>query len=293
MFSGIRKAWNNYQDRKVAKKYEPKVQKEKNNGLAFANKKPIIILAIIFSLVIVSIVGAVCFKSSKTSSNNKKKNATSVSKALESEETEEFETSMEESNTLPVYTDVPTKKHKKKHKDKDDEDIEDVNNDIDIYDSGSDINNYSPVNVNSGSNSKPKKNSISKPKRKANNKVPTQYEHNSVLGGSKISLIKNSLRGSINGVSNSNMRNLAIYMANNGTSSCSAALKNLCGYTTLKAGCKKAIVKIPSNSKDDVTNATVKICNKLSGSYGKFGFGVAARFSGNKYNITVVVCYLK
>lgn len=288
MFSGIRQAWYNHQDRKEAKKYEPKVKKEKTSS-GISNKKPIILLAIVFSLVIFSIVGALIYTNSKKT--KKSKDDTTITSELNSDLTTDIETT-EETMSLPLYTEEPTKKHKKKKKKESENDYIYDESDIDVGGGGSNIVD-SPNNDSGGGVISPKPYKKPKQKRKANNKVPTQYEKNSVLGGSKISLIKNSLRGSVNGVSNSNMRNLAIYMANNGTSNCTAALKSLCGYTTLKAGCKKVVVKIPSNSKDDVSNATVKICNKLAGSYGKYGFGVAARFSGNKYNITVVICYLK
>lgn len=293
MFSSIRRAWYQHQDRKVAKKYEPKVKKTKNKGVGSGgsvDKKPIIILSAVVGIIILTIIGALIFNSTKSKKDNKKTTKIEV----ESEMTTELESITEETESLPVYTDEPTE-----------EPEEETEINIPDYDSGGgsdvEVGGGSDIDLDGGSNVdvgggggaiNPKPYKPKKKKKKANNKVPSQHERN-VIGGSKVSLIKNSVRNCVGGVSNSNMKNLAIYLSNNGSSACNSALKNLCGYTTLKAGCKKATVKIPSNSKEDVSNATVKICNKLSGSYGKHGIGVSSYFNGSKYVINVVVAYQK
>ena len=260
MLSKLRRAWYQYQDRKVAKKYEPKVKKTKNKGASNGSfdKKPIIIMASVISVIVLLIVGAFIFKSSKK--DDEKNNKVSTTTELESELTTEIETT-EETESLPVYTEEDNEKEEETELDI----SPDYYVDSDV-DSGGDNNDVviDPPDNNSGGGGaiNPKPYKPKKKKKKANNKVPSQHERN-VIGGSKVSLIKNSVRNGVGGVSNSNMKNLAIYLSNNGSSACNSALKNLCGYTTLKAGCKKATVKIPSNSKEDVSNATVKICNKL------------------------------
>lgn len=318
MFANIRKAWYRHQDRKIAKQYEPKVKKDKSSssGLSSAEKKPIIIMVSVISVFIITIALAFVVKNGKANNDKKQlKKETTTQIATTEVETTTVEITEEES--LPEYDDsdnlVETKKSKKKKKKKDDDSYEDYymddNYSDDSYDYGDNYGGsyddygggYAYSGGSSGSsgksnNKKAKVYNYQKPAKKKvvkkpNNKVPSQSEHNSVLGGSNVSVIKNSLFNAISGSQNANMKNLARYLANNNSSKASSALKRLCGYNTLNAKAKKATVSIPSNDSDDIANATEKLIEKLSGSYGNYGIGISASFSGGKYRIIVVVAY--
>lgn len=130
--------------------------------------------------------------------------------------------------------------------------------------------------------------------KKANNTVPAQKEKN-VIGAGHRDIIRNSVINMLSGgKESSNMKNLAIYMANNNLSKAQSAADAVCGYNTLSVSARTATVSINSTDTAEILDAGSIVADKLSGKVsGDFGVGVSAKFSNGKYYIYVVVAYLK
>lgn len=142
---------------------------------------------------------------------------------------------------------------------------------------------------------KKEKETEKKTKEKVNNTVPSQSENNKEIGSENMNLIRNTVINMVKGAKQSeNMKNLAIYMANNGMSDAKTAADKVCGNNTLSVNAKTA--KVTSNSADveDIMTAATNAADKLSGSVsGDYGVGISVSFSDGKYQIYVVLAYEK
>lgn len=143
---------------------------------------------------------------------------------------------------------------------------------------------------------KPKKTKpkpVSKPKPKPekviNNTVPTQHQDTSELGYNGTQIIINTVSSAISGSMNTNMRNLAIYMAANDKNNAQSTINSLCENTTIKVTSKSATAIARSSAQKEVLAAAESLAKSLGGSAGKYGIGVKVTYTGGKFKVRVVV----
>lgn len=134
-------------------------------------------------------------------------------------------------------------------------------------------------------NTKPSK----KPKKVVNNTVPAQHQNTSELGYNGTQIIINTVSNAISGNINTNMQNLAIYMAANGRSDAQNTINSLCKNTTIKVTSRTATATARSSAQDDILIAAEKLADSLRGSANKFGIGVKVTYVGGKFKVKVVV----
>lgn len=126
-------------------------------------------------------------------------------------------------------------------------------------------------------------------KRKAT-KVPPQYEKG--LTSAKRNLIRNCVLENISGNKDTNINNLAIYMANNCISSTSTALNTLNLDTEQSLSSRLATYKIETSGNDNLIDAATNLASQIGSiQCSKYGIGVSCIFSANKYHITTVIVY--
>jgi hypothetical protein len=133
---------------------------------------------------------------------------------------------------------------------------------------------------------KPKKEKATKPK--VVNTVPKQSENTGGLNSNSISLIKNTIMSNFLGSYNSNMENLARYMAKNGSSDAQGCVNRLCKNTTLKVSGNIATATANSNNTEDILEAAEKLADSLVGS-GTYGVGISVSKQNGKYKITAAI----
>lgn len=246
----------------------------------------VVILTATFSLSLISTMYNTVAKAEKETEIKKSIEETTRLAEIEVEETSLEEiTTFSETITIPTTTEeITTKKIRKKKKEISTETVT----------TASEPDTTRPKEQNTTkSNAQEQITQKETKKPKPNNTVPAYSENNGVIGSSNMTLIRNTIMSSVSGTYNSNMTNLAIYMARNGLSNAQSTVEKLCGYTTIKCSAKTATVTLPSTDPEDVIDAASKLAKKLSGEVGTYGIGLNASFKNNQYIIYAVVTIQK
>ena len=121
-----------------------------------------------------------------------------------------------------------------------------------------------------------------------NNTVPSQSQSSGIIGSSNTALVKNTIMSNFVGTYDTNMQNLAIYMATNHLTNAQDTLKKLCKTTSLTVIGKTATATAASGKQEDILKAAEDLADSLQGS-GRYGVGIRSEKSGNGYRITAVL----
>lgn len=138
-------------------------------------------------------------------------------------------------------------------------------------------------------NNSSKKKKVTETKKVIKN-VGSHSESNSISGG-KVSILRNSAVSGASGSLNGELSNLAKYMSAAGITNASSAYSSLTNQKeNLKS--KTCILKIESDSNENILQAAEKVSNKIGGiSCSKYGVGVSSFKAGSGYKVFVVVVY--
>ncbi len=314
MFQELRKKWYEYQDKKEYEKHFaaqfPKEAAKKKKGKMDASvKKALVLFLLLLTAVIVMSVALLIVKKRKNKIEVETKiyetttvSITETATVTETEKTSEMVTS--EEMTDIIFQESVTVKRKRKEKIIQNQETEPVEI------AGTDNNYNIPIseppethNVENVTKKQQKKQltketTTKKKKRKivkkeVVNTVPSFSQSTSVLGAANTNLVINTVRASISGSLNTNMLNLARYMANNNLSDAQTVLNSLCKNTTLEVTCKTASVKANSLAQEDIVSAAEKLADNLGGYAEIYGIGVSAKYSNGDFNIKVIITIQK
>lgn len=165
---------------------------------------------------------------------------------------------------------------------------------VNNYYYGDDNNNSSKKKNSSKKNTSKKKNSSNKNTKKNTYRapvikkkaIPSQSEKNA-LSSNKVNILRGQIKGKISGSSNSELTNLAKYMAKNNLSNASSTYKKL---TRVSGNIDCATYKLKVSSGDQL--AILEVANKIHEvSANKYGIGISSTQVAVGYKIYVVICY--
>jgi hypothetical protein len=299
MFKDLRKKYYEWQDKKEYEKHIPKEEKTAKSSTIDPGVKKALIFFILALVLIIVVIAVLFLIKSKSNKNNKVTETNEIVTPEESETTEvdtfdyiSIDTTSENVTERYTYHEYSTISKV--------EETETETEELPVY-VPAPVETQVPETeliVKEPQTSKKQQKTTHKSnkettKAKVNNKVPAYKENNSAIGKSNMQLIRNTIMNSINGSYDTNMQNLAIYMAKNRLSNAQSTLEKLCNNTTLTVSAKTASVTVSSTSSEDMLEAAEKLADNLTLNAGKYGMGINAEFSGNNYKIYVVITILQ